>query len=142
MSAIWKYFSMLSDDKNKARCDSCKKQISCPGGTTSALKNHLEFKHKDIFLEFQAASNKPKQSQSKKRPAENDLDTDQPKMKQRTIGDCLPPNDDALDKAITDAIIDFLADSGVVFRVVGLESFKKLIKIANKRIKLKHPVEY
>ena len=47
-----------------------------------------------------------------------------------------------MDKAITDAIVDFLADSGVAFRVVSLPSFHNLMKIANRRIKLKHPTTY
>ena len=90
MSAIWKYFTILTDDKNKARCDSCKKK-SCPGGTTSGLKNQLKIKHKNLFLQFEAASTKPKQSQSTKHPAENDTETNQPKRKQRTIGSAFLP---------------------------------------------------
>ena len=136
MSAIWNYFTRLSSDRNKARCDTCKKELACTGGTTTCLSNHLKGKHKDLHKNFENAS-KPKKCPA---PAE-----DQPKpepKKTRTIEDCMPPSDDALDKAVTDAIIDFLADSGVAFRVVGLASFEKLMKIANKRIKLKHPVTY
>ena len=62
--------------------------------------------------------------------------------KAKKLEDCIPLSDDGFDKAITDAIVDFLADSGVAFRVVGLESFQKLMNIANKRIKLKHPTTY
>ena len=47
-----------------------------------------------------------------------------------------------MDKAITDAIVDFLADSGVAFRVVSLPSFQNLMRVANRRIKLKHPRTY
>ena len=142
MSSIWKYFTILSDNKNKAKCESCKKGFACPGGTTSGLKNHLKLKHKEIFRKFEAESTKVLKNQSNKRPAENDVETNEPRLKQRTIADCLPQNDDTLDKAITEAIIDFLSDSGVAFRVIGLESFHKLMKVANKRIKLKHPVTY
>ena len=35
----------------------------------------------------------------------------------------------------SDAIVDFLADAEIAFCVVGLESFTKLMQIANKRIK-------
>ena len=63
-------------------------------------------------------------------------------MKERKLEDCIPESQAALDKAITDAILDFLADSGVAFRVVGLASFDRLMKIANKRIKLKDPRTY
>ena len=141
MSAIWKYFTKLSVDKNRAKCEACKKDFCCPGGTTSALSNHLKSQHNELYLKYKEAS-KPTQNTSKKRPAEDAIVNDQPKSKQRTIGDCAPPSDDALDKAITDAILDFLADSGVAFRVVGLASFQKLMNIANKRIKLKHPITY
>ena len=48
----------------------------------------------------------------------------------------------ALDKRITDALITFLADSGVAFQVVGRSSFINLMKTANKRIKLKSPKTY
>ena len=58
MSSIWKYFTILSDNKNKAKCESCKKDFACPGGTTSGLKNHLKLKHKEIFLKFEAESTK------------------------------------------------------------------------------------
>ena len=43
----------------------------------------------------------------------------------------------ALDKRIADALITFLADSGVAFQAVGRSSFINLMKTANKRIKLK-----
>ena len=54
MSSIWKNFTILSDNKNKAKCESCKKDFACPRGTTSGLKTHLKSKHKEIFLKFEA----------------------------------------------------------------------------------------
>jgi hypothetical protein len=36
--------------------------------------------------------------------------------------------DKELNEAIEDAIVDFLADSGVAFKVKGLDSFKNLMK--------------
>ena len=51
-------------------------------------------------------------------------------------------SDAALDKRVTEAIINFLADSGVAFSVVGRSSFIDLVKVANKRIKLKSPKTY
>ena len=65
-----------------------------------------------------------------------------PKTNQTKLEDCVPKSDKDLNDAIDDAIVDFLADSGVAFKVVGLESFKNLMKLANRRIKLKHRTTY
>ena len=81
-----------------------------------------------------------KANPTKKRPAA--AAATNPFLKQKRLEDCIPQSEDALDKAITDAIVDFLADSGVAFRVVSLPSFHNLMKIANRRIKLKHPTTY
>ena len=51
-------------------------------------------------------------------------------------------NEERLNEAINEAVVDFLADSGVAFKVVGLPSFKNMLNIANKKIKLKHPQTY
>ena len=61
MSAIWKYFTRLSSDRNKARCDTCKKELACTGGTTTCLSNHLKGKHKDLHKNFENTS-KPKKT--------------------------------------------------------------------------------
>ena len=63
-------------------------------------------------------------------------------QKQARIEDCLPQNDQNLNKHLDDAILDFLAESGVAFRVVGLESFQRLLKLLNKRADLKHRTTY
>ena len=65
-----------------------------------------------------------------------------PKAKQAKIEDCIPKTDKDLNEAIDEAIVDFLADSGVAFQVVGCETFKNLMKVANRRIKLKHRTNY
>ena len=87
MSAIWNYFTRLSD-RNKATCDTCKKELVCTRGTTTCLSNHLKDKHKDLHKKFEA-------SKPKKRPApaeeaaQNDPEPEQ--KKKRTIEDCFPP---------------------------------------------------
>ena len=43
-------------------------------------------------------------------------------MKQRKLVDCIPESDKKLNLAISDAFIDFLADAGLAFNVVGLDS--------------------
>jgi len=51
-SPIWKYFTVCEDDNSKASCILCKTLISRGGAsaknyTTSALNNHLQYKHPD-----------------------------------------------------------------------------------------------
>ena len=137
-SAVWKLFSRVEKASEKATCKTCGKEYVCKGGTTSNLINHLKSKHKELFEQY-LDETKAKATPAKKRPAEESI---QPKMKQRKLHDCIPESDEALNSAIQEAIIDFLADAGVAFNVVGLDSFKKLMEIANRRIKLKHPATY
>jgi len=72
-----------------------------------------------------------------KRPVEETSKAGEPKAKQLKLNECM--GQEGLNKAVDGAIVDFLADSGAAFRVVGLETFDKLMKTANRRIKLKHP---
>ena len=137
-SAVWKLFSSVDKASEKASCNSCGKEHVCKGGTTSNLINHLKSKHKELFEQY-LEETKAKATPARRRPADEQI---QAKMKQRKLHDCIPESDDALNRAIEDAIIDFLADAGVAFNVVGLDSFKKLMEIANRRIKLKHPATY
>lgn len=48
-SPVWKFFDTLENDASKARCKLCAACISRGGvgkiSTTSALHNHLKFKH-------------------------------------------------------------------------------------------------
>ena len=139
VSAIWKLFTRVNDNSEKATCNTCDKTYTAKGGTTSSLINHLKSAHKEFYEQYQNDT-KSKAKPSKKRPGE--ILDNSPFMKQKKLEDCIPESNDALDKAITEAIVEFLADSGVAFRVVGLPSFKKLMRIANRRIKLKHPTTY
>ena len=66
----------------------------------------------------------------------------QPNSKQPKLEEVFPQNEKALNSAMDEAVVDFLADSGVAFRVAGLPSFQRMMKLANKRIKLKHPQTY
>ena len=138
-SAIWKLFTKLQGNSDRSKCNTCDKEYASKGGTTSALINHLKANHNDLYQQY-LAETKAKGNPTKKRAG--DPPASQPKMKQKKIFDCIPESDEALNNAITDAIVDFLADSGVAFKIVGLESFHNLMRIANRRIKLKHPVTY
>ena len=106
---------------------------SCKNGTTSSLINHLKSKHKDQYHRFLNGSNKRPTSS----PASNP-----PRAKQAKLEECFPVNDQVLKANIEEAVVDFLADSGVALRVVGLDSFKRLMNVANRRFKLKQPKIY
>ena len=64
------------------------------------------------------------------------------KSKQLKSGKCIAAagSNESLNKAIDEVLVDFLADSGAAFRVVGLEAFNTLMKTANMKIKLNHLV--
>ena len=75
------------------------------------------------------------------RKAEESMTEPSAKMKP-PLNQFFQESEKALDKRITDAIITFLADSGVAYSVVGRSSFVDLMKTANKRINLKSPKTY
>ena len=58
-------------------------------------------------------------------------------MNQPTLNDFLPKSNVATQKSLDEQIARWLADSGVSFRVIDLPSFKKLINIANDKLKVK-----
>ena len=130
---IYKFFTPNPDKEGQAICNTCNKPYSCLGGTTTSLLNHLKGQHKTTYIEYGKLK-----SPNTKRPGE-DI---KPKAKQAKLEDCVPKSDKELNEVIDDAIVDFLADSGVAFKVVGLDSFKNLMKVANRRIKLKHRTTY
>ena len=133
-SAIWNFFKEVVNNSEKAACNSCNQEYSCRGGTTSSLINHLQSKHKNVHEIF---------LQSKKRPAAASTPSQhQPKSKQAKLEECIPISQEVLSRKVDDAVVDFLADSGVPFRVVGLDSFKNLMNVANRRVQLKHPKTY
>ena len=115
MSNIWNYFK-VTGDSDRASCNSCGQTYSCKSGTTSSLINHLKSKHQGVHQDFLNTSNS-------KRSAPPSV-PQQPKSKQPRLEECIPVNEKVLNEAVDEAIVDFLADSGVAFRVVGLDSFK------------------
>ena len=135
-------FHISGQEASKGTCKTCSKQLSVPGGTTSSLQNHLKKFHVEKFQEFLEVNTTAK---SKRKPAEKrsaDEAGGSKPHKQVRLEDCLPQNVDNLSKQLDDAIVDFLAESGVAFRVVGLESFERLLKLLNKRVNLKHRTTY
>ena len=141
---VWKYFSRDPSDHDTAICQVvtdervCGAKFSAKGSTTSQLVRHLEAKHEEEAQEVRSRM-KP----IKRKSSANDSLTEPASVKTRTIPNMFfQESDAALDKRITEAIITFLADSKIAFSVVGRDSFINLMKVANKRVKLKSPKTY
>ena len=141
---VWKYFSRDPSDHDTAVCQVvtdakiCGVKFSAKGSTTSHLVRHLEAKHENEAQEVRS-----KMKPIKRKASAEDSMTEPASVKTRTIPNMFfQESDAALDKRITEAIITFLSDSGVAFSVVGRESFKNLMKVANKRVNLKSPKTY
>ena len=93
----------------------------------------MKASHKEIMAQIDAVK------ATKKRPA--DEPASKP-AKQVKLTDCIPESAESLNKALDEALVELFADSGIAFRVAGLKSFEKVLKVANKRIKLKDPRTY
>lgn len=128
ISKIWKYFEVLSDNPDKARCRTCDSVLGCKKGTTSALIAHLK-RHTKQNEEFTSSSTASSGSSSARRV--------QSMSNQPTLNNFLPKSNLASQKILDKQIARWLAESGVPFRVIDLPSFKKLINIANDKLKVR-----
>ena len=71
--------------------------------------------------------------------AKNSKRTYSPKAsKQSTLENMFPKSNESTMKVLDDKIVDFLADSGVAFRTIGLQSFKSV----NNKVEVKSRVFY
>ena len=43
-NTVWSYF-LRNQNGERAKCETCKSRISCKGGSTGAMQNHLHWKH-------------------------------------------------------------------------------------------------
>ena len=112
-------------------CNICEKVYKCKGGVTTPLHNHLKT-HSEEFKEFEAVKSKNKKNdeQSSKTP------------KQSTLHAMFPKSNEATRKLLDEKIVDFLAESGVAFRTIGLQSFKDIIHAVNNKIEVKSNMFY
>lgn len=83
-SSIWKYFTVIEDDSSKASCILCKTLISRGGAsaknyTTSALNNHLQYKHPDEHKAMKLVLN-AKKSVSAAVPPDDNVEPKQPTL--------------------------------------------------------------
>ena len=117
----------------------CGASCYAKGNTTTTMIRHLESHHKDEHMKVRNKMNPP--TPTPKRKAEGKA-SNQNKVAKKDPSFFFGESDAALDKRVTDAVVAFLADTGTAIRVVGTSSFKNLMKVANRRIKLKSPKTY
>ena len=126
-SIIWNFFSKVDNDS--ATCNTCETTLLCKGGTTTGLINHLKSKsHEEAFKSYNEMKS------SRKRPSSSEADvTSQPKQAKvdSFFGKSSSFNIKKTQKELDDALVHFLSDSHVAFRILNLESFKNIIKIAS-----------
>ena len=99
------------------------------------LVHLLDFlkRHSKQYEEFTSSSTaSPPSASSSARYIQSKSNLNQP-----TLNNFLPKANVATQKSLDEQIARWLADSGVSFRVIDLPSFKKLINIANDKLKVK-----
>ena len=138
-SLLWDHFEAK---KGKAKCKHCPKEVSTPGGTTSGLKKHLGTHPKEMeeYLKKQEEMDKKKVATNLKRPAEDEADSKP--LKQTRLDFGAKEVTKAKQKDFDDALVSFVAETGVSFNVLGSESFKELIGVANRQLNVKDPRTY
>ena len=131
---VWDFFKR-DDSGTNAVClkDNCKKTIPMKGGNTTGLISHLK-KHSDEFKKFEKAKDtkdeekKQKAAKKRKNLDEAEIASKQPKL--------IFFNQSGADKLaqdkLNDAIIEYVAKSGVSFRQAA--QLKDVIHSVNKRI--------
>ena len=139
-SLLWDHFE--AKPGGKAKCKHCPKEVSTPGGTTSGLKKHLGTHPKEMeeYLKKQEEMDKKKVATNLKRPAEDEADSKP--LKQTRLDFGAKEVTKAKQKDFDDALVSFVAETGVSFNVLGSESFKELIGVANRQLNVKDPRTY
>ena len=139
-SLLWDHFE--AKPGGKAKCKHCPKEVSTPGGTTSGLKKHLGTHAKEMeeYLKKQEEMDKKKVATNLKRPAEDEADSKP--LKQTRLDFGAKEVTKAKQKDFDDALVSFVAETGVSFNVLGSESFKELIGVANRQLNVKDPRTY
>ena len=131
-SKVWKYFHRTPQNKDKVICDVCDETQSSKGGVTSPLINHLKV-HKKEFSEYENLQEKDNAK---------DKENTKSSSSQPSIYTFMPHNTEVAQKTLDNAITHFLADSGVAFRTVDLDSFKNIIKVSNPNLRAKSNTFY
>ena len=138
-SLLWDHYEAKG---GKARCKHCPKEVSTPGGTTSGMKKHLGTHPKEMeeYLKKQEEIERKKGAINPKRPAEDQGDS-RP-LKQTRLDFGAKEVTKAKQKDFDDALVNFVAETGVSFNVLGTDSFKEMIGVANRQLDVKDPRTY
>ena len=140
-SLMWNYSTKRN--KDEAICNICSKIYGTKGSSTSTLKKHLAI-HKEEYEEYsinQAEGNRAYSAVKDKKNVNKAEDLSGKPSKQLRIDETLNFNDALKERQheFDDAIVDWVAETGIAFNVVGTPSFKKLINIANRKLVVKTP---
>ena len=106
------------------------------------MKKHLGTHPKEMeeYLKKQEEIDKKKVATNLKRPAEDEADSKP--LKQTRLDFGAKEVTKAKQKDFDDAVVSFVAETGVSFNVLGSESFKELIGVANRQLNVKDPRTY
>ena len=138
-SLLWDFYDHVKGEK--AKCKSCQKEVATVGGTTSGLKKHLKLHPKllEDFLKKQEERDKVKEATTPKRPAEDQLVNERKPLKQMKLDFGAKEVTKVKQIEFDNCLVNFVAETGVSFNVLGSESFKALIEVANRQLVVKSP---
>ena len=128
----------LPKERGSVKCKFCPKLLKTSNIT--GIQRHLEGQHKKEFAIFKKEKDLLVQHDidNRKTPKKNDTNNNRdlgPKMKQAKFAWKIVDKD--LQRKWDDALVDYAADSFSSYRQLSSESFKKLVAVANKKIKVK-----
>ena len=135
-SILWEYYDR-EEKAEKAKCKTCNKEVSTSGGSTSGLKKHLRVHPKVLEDYLKKQEELEKHRPSVKRPAEDEAEA-RP-LKQTKLDFAGKEAARAKQVDFDDALVNFVAETGVSFNVIGHPSFKELMGVANRNIDVKSP---
>ena len=116
--------------------------FSNAGGNTTGMHTHLGT-HKDVNKQFEEdkLSFQKDQEVTKKRK-KYVFKQQGPVLKQAKFSFTSSEIDKEMQDTFDEAVVDFAADNKVSFNVLGSESFKKMIRVVNRKIKTRHRTSY
>ena len=123
-------------------CCYCTKTMKYDGSNSTGIERHLKNFHRKEYSAFQEEKKEQKakvldnnNSKGKKRNQEIKPKDGNPKLKQAKFAWTI--EDKELQKRWDNAIVEYAADSFSSYRQLSSKSFKKLIRVSNKLIKVK-----
>ncbi|CAG4983764.1 unnamed protein product [Colias eurytheme] len=90
VSEVWTYFTIY--DAENVNCKLCDKKYSRKGRTTSAMRNHLETKHKNEYDELKRREHEKRGAAKINSLASSSRQCTKTDLKQISLGDCIEKN--------------------------------------------------